>query len=400
MTGQPQAPRAVVMGPHYPYPPASGGVKRTLRILETIARAGAEVHYFTTEDPERGAADGLAALDLHAHVVPDGLDRPSDRIRQHLRRRPARHSSQLVARMADLEREGAAWVQVEGVTDSAYLLHRWTVPRILSAQNVDSNVMWMHAGSMPPRSVARLRERYHTHRFVRTERRVGAVADVVLCVSEQDAVHFRAVAPRVVVAPNGVDDRLFSVDPSLGPGEDIVFFGQMTYGPNLAGIRRFLAEGWPVLARLRPHARLVIAGQASRELLGDIAGPRVLVVGLVDDIADLLASARVVVVPIWVGGGTRLKVLETLAASRPLVGTTLGVAGVGFIDGAHGLTAETPADLAARVAELCEDTERARRLGAAGRELAQGFRWDRALAPAEAIFREYVERFAATQRGG
>ena len=127
--------------------------------------------------------------------------------------------------------------------------------------------------------------------------------------------------------------------------------------------------------------------------------PRIQVLGLVDNIVATLAQARVILVPIWRGGGTRIKVLEGLAAARPIAGTSFGVSGIGFEDGIHGLVADDPVALAQAAAELCADHARSARLAASGRELAQDYRWERALAPAENVFRTLVEH-ARAEGGG
>jgi glycosyltransferase involved in cell wall biosynthesis len=116
------------------------------------------------------------------------------------------------------------------------------------------------------------------------------------------------------------------------------------------------------------------------------------VLGLVADLPGALAAARVVVVPIWEGGGTRLKVLEALAAGRAVVATSLGASGVGFRDGRHGLLGEHPAELAAALVTLLADPPRAARMGAEGRVLAESYRWPEALAGASALYSQVVAR--------
>jgi polysaccharide biosynthesis protein PslH len=385
-----ERPRAVVVGPHFPYPPTSGGVKRTLRILEAIERAGAHVHFLTFERADPAAVSALSARGWHMQVIPDDLDRPSDRLHQHIHRLATRHSHRLAAAIRTTCASGpTAFLQVEGNPDSNYLLSTQGVPKILSTQNADAAMARSLATSMPSASIARLRAEYHAYRFARAERRAGAAADAILCVSPQDAANFRRLSDNVIIAPNGIDDALFAVDDVLPDNEDVLFFGQLLYEPNLEGITRFIAEGWPHFAEKRPRGRLLIAGEGSRELLGDrTVDPRIQILGLVDNIAAAVARARIILVPIWRGGGTRIKVLEGLAAARPVVGTSLGVSGIGFEHGVHGLVADDAVALAQAAVELCANDERSARLAAAGRELARDYRWDRALAPAETLFRE------------
>ena len=104
--------------------------------------------------------------------------------------------------------------------------------------------------------------------------------------------------------------------------------------------------------------------------------------GVVEDLPALLATARAVVVPIWEGGGTRLKVLEALAAGRAVVSTPLGAEGIGFEHGRHGVLASTAEELGAALATVLADPGS---FGAEGRTLAERFRWPDALAAASAL---------------
>ena len=158
---------------------------------------------------------------------------------------------------------------MEGNPDSNYLLCTDGVPKILSTHNADAAMARSLAMSIPSPSIARLRAEYHAYRWERAQRRASAAVDAIFCVSAQDAAIFRRFAHNVILAPNGVDDAFFSIDDTLPHNEDILFFGQMQYEPNLEGITRFLSEGWPHFARLRPNGRLLIAGEHSRDTLGD-----------------------------------------------------------------------------------------------------------------------------------
>ena len=224
------------------------------------------------------------------------------------------------------------------------------------------------------------------------ERRAAAAASAVLCVSESDCRAFAGLGRSVVLTPNGVDDEFFDAVHRAEPGARprVLFFGQLSYEPNALGTSRFLREGWPLLRSLRPNARLRLVGAGAPAALRQLADRTAGVerVGFVPDLVAELAVADVAVVPLWAGGGTRLKVLEAMAAAAPVVGTGLGVEGIDFESDVHGLIRETPAELAEAVDRLIGDPDRSRRLAAAGRLLAEDFRWPQTLAPAEALYRE------------
>jgi polysaccharide biosynthesis protein PslH len=395
-------PRALVVGPNFPYPPTSGGVKRTLRLLEAIERAGAEVHYFTAAAAEATAVRALSDRGWQIHLVSNDLAALPNRFHQHVRLRPGPWSRSLATEIQRYCTPGSAFLQAEHVQYEGYLRQFTGLPRVLSTHNVDSHIEEEYVRQMPWHSIAKWRFSYRTYRYVRAERESGRTADAVLCVSNDDATYYRQYSRNVIVAPNGVDTDFFNARRQEGPvDEDILFFGLMRYDPNAEGLVRFLKEGWPHVLKRRPNARLLVAGDGGPERLGSLAGdPGVVVLGMVDDIAALVARARVVVVPVWRGSGTRLKVLEALAAGRPIVGTSLGVSGIGFEEGIHGIVADDPQEMALAIADLCSNPTKAEALGKAGPSLAERYLWRRALEPAEVLYRAYVDQASERIRRG
>jgi glycosyltransferase involved in cell wall biosynthesis len=211
-------------------------------------------------------------------------------------------------------------------------------------------------------------------------------------VSRRDSHHFESRSRRVLEVPNGIDDELFGISAELPKTEDILFFGQLDYAPNEIGLTRFVREGWPRLAAARPLARLLVAGKgASPELLRTLVEQeRVTPLGFVPDIRGLLEQSRLVLVPVWHGAGTRLKVLEALASARPIAGTHLGVEEIGFVEGRHGLLADSPVELADIAARLLGDEQLSCSLAQAGRQLAERYRWSRVLEPLEQLYRGWL----------
>ncbi len=228
-------------------------------------------------------------------------------------------------------------------------------------------------------------------------------ADGVAFTSTVDAERARALLPGVVsaVVPNGVDVDHFRRPPgTTADPARAVFFGTLNYFPNLDGVRFFLAEIWPRLAQAVPHARLdVIGSHPGAEVLAH-QGPRVDVRGAVDDVRPHLARAGVVIVPLRVGGGTRLKILEAMAMSRPVVSTTVGAEGIGATDGRDILIADDPAAFARAVQRVIEDPLLAARLGEAGRALVeQRYSWVAIGAELERFIRTLRRERAAAGSG-
>jgi glycosyltransferase involved in cell wall biosynthesis len=391
--GEDRSAAALVLASRAPYPPTGGAEKRTLRLLEAMQRAGARPHLLLTESVTPAVAEALATRAIEVDVTDLAPPTLLTRARQHLHRRPSPYRARLAERLSSLvaERE-PAFVQFEHTQNAYYFDAVGDTPVVLSLHNVDSDMIETLARAQPVLSLARLRLENRRRAMLRTERRAAAAANAMLCVSHQDLERFRPLARRGLVVPNGVDEELFTIDASLPDDELVLFVGKFDYEPNRLGATRFLREGWPLVTRRRPTARLRLVGPAMPDDLDQLVreDEHVDAVGEVTDMFAELSTATVVVIPIWHGGGTRLKALEALAAARPVAGTPLGVSGIGFVGGRDGLLGESPLELGEAVSTLLSDRELASRLAAAGRRLAEPYRWPLAMAPAEKLYRELL----------
>jgi polysaccharide biosynthesis protein PslH len=223
--------------------------------------------------------------------------------------------------------------------------------------------------------VRRIYSAVNWRKMRREEHAVWDAADAITVTSAQDAARVRTARPgaRVAVVPNGVDVARFR--PRAGdPAPDrntLLFFGALDYHPNCDGILYFLDEVWPRLLRTHPAARLRILGRRPPPALLVRRGQAVEIAGFVEDLRPGLAAAAAVVVPLRMGGGTRLKILEAMAMGKPVVSTSLGVEGIEAMHGRELLLADDPEQFAGELRRLLDDPALGVRLGQAARVLVE-----------------------------
>jgi glycosyltransferase involved in cell wall biosynthesis len=241
--------------------------------------------------------------------------------------------------------------------------------------------------------------RFHARMNWRKLRReeIAAYEDadgVCVCsLADQQRLATDAPSARTVVVPNAADVEKMQPRPSdPAPQPDtVLFFGLLSTVPNVDGVSYFVREIWPRVLASRSAAKCLIVGASPASALQALASSSVNIVGPVDDLRPQLAKAAVVIVPLRLGSGTRLKILESWAMGRPVVSTSLGAEGLEAVAGRHLLIADTPTDFAAAVVRVLSEPELAASLGAAGRELvSKSYSWAGVADSLAAFFRETV----------
>jgi glycosyltransferase involved in cell wall biosynthesis len=251
------------------------------------------------------------------------------------------------------------------------------VPVIADTHNAEFDVLRRTAAS----SDTWMRRQYATWQMAATrreERRCGRAVDLVLATSDRDRRLFEEELelPHVAVIPNGIDLGEFDPGETTPSPGAIVFSGLMSYYPNQQAVRWFLDEIFPLVLRRVPAARFVVAGAAPPGWLHARASDHVDVTGRVPDIRPYLRAASVVVVPLRIGGGTRVKILEAQAMRRPVVSTTIGAEGLGLSPGESILLEDDAHEFADRVVDLLTDASLAARITAnAWAHAASHFNW-------------------------
>jgi glycosyltransferase involved in cell wall biosynthesis len=204
------------------------------------------------------------------------------------------------------------------------------------------------------------------------EGRLAGRFDHCLVVSCADRELLRAQAPglAVSVVPNGTNaDR--PPLPEAEAGNDLLFVGVMGYPPNADGVIHFCRTILPLVRREVPDARLLIVGHSPPEAVRRLAGDGVVVTGAVADVLPYYQQARVCVVPLRAGAGTRLKILEAMALGRPVVSTAVGCEGLEVTDGDHLHVADEPVAFARRVVRLLRARPLREALAARARRLVE-----------------------------
>jgi glycosyltransferase involved in cell wall biosynthesis len=217
---------------------------------------------------------------------------------------------------------------------------------------------------------------------VRRFERILAVSDA----DRETLLRLYGPLPPVDVVPTGVDTTYFApLDGDERPGR-LAFTGSMDWLPNEDAMLWFAREILPRVRRHEPSASLAIVGRmptAAVRRLGAEAG--IEVTGRVEDVRPHVAAAPVYVVPLRVGGGTRLKIFEAMAMGKAIVSTTIGAEGLPVRAGEHLLIADTPAEFADAVLRLLRDGRERRRLGSAARSLVvERYDWSAAARVLEA----------------
>lgn len=212
--------------------------------------------------------------------------------------------------------------------------------------------------------LSRLRDRREQWCWTGLQREILKTAAVVTVCSPLD--RDRLNGHNVAVVPNGYRDP-GPIEWNVLRDPVLLMVARFTYEPNLAGAYWFVHEVFGRLRESVPEAHLRLVGKYDKRLLPLGNVPNVQIVGEVADVGPEVKAARVVVVPLMCGGGTRLKILEAFAYGRPVITTTVGVEGFEIEPGNEALVADNPERFASLCKELLMDEERGRRIGEVGR---------------------------------
>lgn len=406
----------LMLTPQVPYPPRQGTALRNWGILRGLA---AQHHVslltFAAPDQEMTAPAPLADIVERVAIVPQPTRTTRDRLRDLLTSPRPDLSLRLESpafrqQMQDwLAAYPFDWLQVEGLEMAPYLdllpprapspsispsisPSPSPSPRLPSVVFDAHNCEYMlqkRAGSADFRRLRRwpaaLYSAVQWRRLRRFEAAVCRYADLVVAVSEADAQALQRVVPTLdpLVIPNGItvtEYAAFTEKADLHQPA-FVFTGTMDFRPNVDGILWFAAEVWPSIRSILPDAHCYIVGRHPHRRLDTLREmPGIVITGSVPDTRPYINAAAVYIVPLLVGGGTRLKLLEATSMGKAIVSTTLGAEGF-----AHPETAMTLADTPSVFADACiylaQNAAARANLEERARAYAHAYDWDVLLPP-------------------
>lgn len=362
--------RVLLITTENPFPADGGGRLRTRGILDTLASRFL-VDLVTFERPSHPELD-QARSRINIVQVPKTVSPRRAAVRSLYRMRAAGYMGHADVDMMGAAKDLCRTAQYRDVFVNNTKLGYFIAPlRKLQPHarfvTVSENFEIDIADQIVAAQTSALRRRFFTLSAFYTrlaEKRVCQQTDLLLTTSQEEANRFAELWPpvrsKISVIPSSIAASTYARHRDQRPAaESVVFSGDMSYFPNVAGTRYFFEQIYPLLKQARPSLVWSIVGRNCHpDILALVKkDPSIVVTGEVPDAAEYLAQSAVVVVPLLHGSGTRLKILEAWAVNRPVVSTSKGCEGMDCRHNHNIVIADTPAEFAAAVSRLLDDPD-------------------------------------------
>ncbi|MFT5193858.1 MAG: glycosyltransferase involved in cell wall biosynthesis [Candidatus Promineifilaceae bacterium] len=384
----------LILTPQIPWPSHQGASLRNFNIIQGLA-AESDVSLLSFAEPDQSLeVEPLTSLLRRFETVPIPQRSTTKRIFQLLTSRipdmghrlySAEFFNKLAQLLVDLKPDV---VQIEGIELARTIsVIKQTSPNtkiVFDNHNAETALQEriyetdiQHFKKLPKALYSRIQ----VAKLRRFEQWACQEADIVTAVSLRDAEILDALRQpeqsKVAAVPNCIDLSNYQV--ADGHGEklfDLVFTGKMDYRPNVDAMLWFTTEIWPLIRQERPKTKLAIVGKNPAPAILELDQVKgITVTGAVAEIAPWLNCSRVMIMPLRMGSGTRLKLIEALAAGLPVVSTSNGAEGYPLEEGKELLLSNSPADFAKQTLKLLDSPELQQRLGANGRRFAEDYDW-------------------------
>jgi glycosyltransferase involved in cell wall biosynthesis len=380
----------IVIAPAISYPAQSGGDIRLVELCRRLSR-DFELHLISYGSVDCGGyvyqlgfksinlvpggqsckfgGRWLQVFDVWRNS-PHGIRLDSDRI-----------FSQKLQETLERVRSDAVLIEHVYMTQYRSIIHK--IPIFVTCHNVETIKMGRWFADRKGSFISSFRDVLQIYMMRRQESTLANYARTVFVTSDSDKEILMGMnkGGRFVTVPNGADLEYFSPRSydSFSGSPAAFFVGSLFYQPNLDSVMTLKKEIWPLVRQIIPDAVCHIAGNPGSLDMRDLHDPLngILFHGLVADVRPYFRMSQVMVVPLRVGSGTRIKILESMATATPVVSTAVGAEGIDCTNNLDILLGETPKELAFSVIRLLSDRELAFRMGMAGRALVEKrYSWD------------------------
>jgi sugar transferase (PEP-CTERM/EpsH1 system associated) len=250
----------------------------------------------------------------------------------------------------------------------------WPGPKVIFTHNVEA-VIWQRQYELARNSLWKALSWREWKRMLAAEKGYLQKADHVIAVSENDREAFtKFLDPqKLTVTPTGADTEFFQPREEKEMPNSLVFTGSMDWLPNEDGIFYFANEIFPLIQQQVPDVTLCIVGRKPSRRLQDLASrvPNIQLTGWVEDVRPYLAQRAVCIVPLRIGGGTRLKIFEAMSMAKAVVSTSIGAEGLPVRNEEHLLLADDPASFAESTLRLLGNASQRAQIGKRARHLVE-----------------------------
>lgn len=379
--------KILFLSPTVPYPLTDGGRIRVYNLLKQIAQDNdVTLLALETQPTDSESISHIQQLGINTHLVKNLHTLPrislSTLLAAFLKKQPitvARYNVPAYRERIHELLELADFDLVHYEMFHIAQFHTETdLPCVLSLQNVDSAI-WHRLTDETTNLFYKFAYWTQRNAFQRYERRLSPKFDAVTCTSEIDASVFEQFCPEdlVEVIPNGVDVTHFTPDYESADSAHLIYIGSMDWYPNEDAVSFFVEEVFPIIRNSVPDVKFTIVGGNPSERVQGIADiDGVTVTGRVPEIKPYFSAATVFVVPLRIGSGTRLKILEALAMGKAVVSTTVGAEGLALQNGEEIMIADDPTNFAHAVIQLLTDPALRKKIGENGRKrVEQDYDW-------------------------
>lgn len=296
-----------------------------------------------------------------------------------------------------LKKESFDIIQLEGIYMALYVPFIRKIsnaPLLLRSHNIEHEI-WRRYAENEKNPVKKIYLSVLSKKIKNYELEQMHLFDGIVAITERDRSYYKeqGYKGRLVTINAGVDTEKFRPSAHVAEPDSVSFLGSLEWVPNVQGLQWLLEEVWPLVLKQVPTADFHIAGKNPPEWLKNLNKKNVVFHGMVPDAVDFLNRYEIVVVPLFSGGGMRLKMIEAMALGKPVISTLVGAEGIDVVNGKHAVVAQGDKNIfAAALVELLKDREKKEEIGRNALMLVQEkYNWQTIIRKFESFYSQFHE---------